>query len=82
MQVLASRHKPHPITSRTAKAALLPAATEEGQELDVLEASAHCGCGWFDSSYDLNTGLQVTEDQDPSLLQLWARVLNGPMTRH
>jgi hypothetical protein len=40
------------------------------------------GCGYFDSSFELNHGLRVTEELDPTLLQLWARVLGGAMTRH
>lgn len=82
MQVLASQSKPLPMINRTAKALLLPSATEEAQQSGLKELAVHCGCGWFDSSYELNTGLQVTEDQDPSLLQLWARVLSGTMARH
>jgi hypothetical protein len=31
------------------------------------------GCGWFESSYELNQGLEVTELLDASLFQLWAR---------
>ncbi|MBT9493101.1 MAG: hypothetical protein IV107_12330 [Paucibacter sp.] len=40
------------------------------------------GCGYFDSSFELSQGLSVTEELDPTLLQLWARVLGGavPMT--
>lgn len=40
------------------------------------------GCGYFDSSFDLSQGLSVTEELDPTQLQLWALVLDGavPMT--
>lgn len=80
MQVLASQSKPRPLTHRTAKALQTTAAVAEDEQ--PLASPAYCSCGWFDSSYELNTGLQVTEEQDPSLLQLWARVLNGTMARH
>ena len=28
-------------------------------------------CGWFDSSFDLAQGLEVDEQDDASLYQLW-----------
>ena len=63
------------------KADALP-GTPSALETAMAPEPAYCGCGWFDSSYELHTGLQVSEDQDPSLLQLWAMVLSGSMTRH
>ncbi len=45
----------------------------------AAHATAHtgkpegAGCGWFESSYELNQGLEVTEGLDASLFQLWAR---------
>ena len=33
-------------------------------------------CGWYDSSYDLTQGLQVVEQGDDSLYQLWKLSLN------
>ena len=32
----------------------------------------HPGCGWFNSSYDLQEGLTVTEDVDLCLFELWS----------
>lgn len=29
-------------------------------------------CGWFDSSFDLAQGLEVAEQDDETLYQLWA----------
>ena len=40
------------------------------------------GCGYFDSSFELSHGLSVIEELDPTLLQLWVRVLGGSSTRH
>jgi hypothetical protein len=37
----------------------------------------HHGCGWFDSSYELGTGLVVTEQQDSVLFELWSQILGG-----
>lgn len=34
-------------------------------------AVEHFGCGWFDSTYELNEGLAI-EEVDPALFQLWA----------
>jgi len=45
----------------------------------AAHATAHtgkpegAGCGWFESSYELNQGLEVTEGLDASLFQLWSR---------
>jgi hypothetical protein len=39
-------------------------------------------CGYFDSSFELSHGLSVTEELDPTVQQLWARVLGGAVTRH
>lgn len=29
-------------------------------------------CGWYDSSFDLARGLEILEDDDDALFQLWA----------
>ncbi len=40
------------------------------------------GCGYFDSSFELNQGLLVTEESDPILLQLWTRTTHCASTVH
>ena len=51
--------------------------------LEFLDpAPVRGGCGYFDSSFELSQGLLVTEELDPTLLQLWARVLDGARTWH
>lgn len=40
------------------------------------------GCGYFDSSFELSHGLRVIEESDPTVLQLWVRVLDGALTVH
>lgn len=37
-----------------------PTATEP-PDTAMADAREPCGCGWFDSSHDLRTGLQVQE---------------------
>lgn len=32
------------------------------------------GCGWFDSSFELGAGLEVTEDFDLCLFTLWSEL--------
>ncbi|MEJ6004675.1 hypothetical protein WG899_03875 [Paucibacter sp. AS339] len=81
MQVHASPAAQRQISSIPSRLASMPVEAAAD-----LETQGHFGCGWYDSSYDLNSGLQVTEELDPSLLQLWARVLDasqtGLLTRH
>jgi hypothetical protein len=40
------------------------------------------GCGYFDSSFDLNQGLLVREESDPILLRLWTQVLQCSLAVH
>lgn len=40
------------------------------------------GCGYFDSSFELSHGLNVVEESDPTVVQLWARVLDGALSVH
>ncbi len=81
MQVLVSQSKTNLSSAPRTKVSSAPVA-------DASEplAPVYSTCGWFDSSFELHNGLQVTEDQDASLLQLWARALskslNGMTTRH
>jgi len=37
-----------------------------------LAAARKLDCGWYDSSFDLARGLEVSEDDDDALFQLWA----------
>ena len=39
-------------------------------------------CGWFDSSYELSQGAEVTEELDASVLQLWIWAAGPAATRH
>ncbi len=39
-------------------------------------------CGWFDSSYELSQGAEVTEELDASVLQLWVWATGPAATRH
>jgi len=59
---------------KTAKTALGPQAA-------TGDSAAHA-CGWFDSSYELSQGLEVTEDNDTCLLQLWAMALQLSRSIH
>ena len=47
-------------------ASLAPAALRPVQAGDSLES------GWYDSSFDLAQGLDVVEQDDDALYQLWA----------
>lgn len=58
-----------PAATVAATAATAPAAAAE---LSPAVADDRFGCGWFDSSLDLNEGLVVVEDFDPILFELWA----------
>ncbi len=51
------------------KALALTAASARSPGL-VAGAKPEC-CGWFDSSFDLATGLEVTEQDCDTLYQLW-----------
>jgi hypothetical protein len=37
--------------------------------LDIAESAS--SCGWYESSFDLQAGLEVTEERDAVLAQLW-----------
>ncbi len=39
-------------------------------------------CGWFDSSYELSQGAEVTEELDASVLQLWVWATGAAATLH
>lgn len=40
-----------------------PGATTAGKKPEI--------CGWYDSSFDLATGLEVSEQDNDTLYQLW-----------
>jgi hypothetical protein len=46
----------------------LPAAPRAPQP----PANRKVDCGWYDSSFDLTRGLEIVEDDDDALYQLWA----------
>lgn len=50
---------------------LVPIATAPVAQPAATAAEQHYGCGWFDSTYELNEGLAI-EEVDPTLFQLWA----------
>jgi hypothetical protein len=54
------------VTSTLVQTAM-PVATTRSPELAEAE-----GCGWFDSSFELSHGLEITEQDDGTLYQLWS----------
>ncbi len=53
--------------NNAANAAQIPHATPQSGKPEGA------GCGWFESSYELNQGLELTEGLDAGLFQLWSR---------
>lgn len=49
-------------------------ATWRSQALaqSVIAAARKMDCGWYDSSFDLARGLDIVEQDDDALYQLWA----------
>jgi len=62
------RH-PEPLLAQPTAATNAPASAPEAERAS--------SCGWFDSSFDLNEGLEVTEERDAVLYQLWSQTLSG-----
>lgn len=64
------------LTPTAASHARLPALNEAGSDGDL----PCLGCGWFDSSHELQTGLQVSEHEDDEVvaatlpLAIWLEV--------
>jgi hypothetical protein len=56
-------------------ASKLPAANsafgQRGAVLNLLRKPDLGPCGWYDSSFDLRGGLDVDEQDDDTLFQLW-----------
>ena len=52
------------LTPTAAPAARLPTPNDPGDAND----SPCLGCGWFDSSHELQTGLQVSEHEDDEVV--------------
>ena len=46
------------------------AARQTAKHTDIGNESP-AACGWYESSFDLQAGLTVTEDLDPVLFDLW-----------
>lgn len=42
-----------------------------GGQGGVAAGARKMDCGWYDSSFDLARGLEVLEDDDHTLYQLW-----------
>ncbi len=42
-----------------------------GQGAGAAAGARKLDCGWYDSSFDLARGLEVVEDDDHTLYQLW-----------
>lgn len=54
-------------------AAKLPqVGPRRGATPDAGSAGRKPDCGWYDSSFDLTRGLEVMEQDDDALYQLWA----------
>jgi hypothetical protein len=70
-------------TQVQASAPALSAATSSALLIDGAGGDEHerC-CGWFDSSYELSQGAEVTEELDASVLQLWVWATGPAATRH
>jgi hypothetical protein len=68
--------------SLVARAAVAPCQSAPSSLEFVSPEPVRGGCGYFDSSFELNHGLRVTEESDPILLQLWVRVLDSALSLH
>lgn len=49
----------------------LPAAQQARPQRRVTAGTKPELCGWYDSSFDLATGLEVVEEDCDTLYQLW-----------
>ena len=48
----------------------------------TLDDAERMPCGWFDSSFDLVEGLEVSEERDVVLYQLWSQALSRKALAH
>ena len=39
---------------------------------DLVSEGAAVGCGWYDSSFDLSSGLVISEQDNDTMYWLWA----------
>ncbi|MDN3919251.1 hypothetical protein [Roseateles violae] len=85
MQAAASLHAaplqalaPHALKALDAADAAALVAMGEKQET----VNERQGCGWFESSYELSAGLEVTEQADRCLFDLWSLVQQGGQGLH
>ena len=60
----------------------LSAQTSSKIAIDLDSGEPERCCGWFDSSYELSQGAEVTEELDASVLQLWVWATGAAATRH
>ena len=56
-----------------ALAAFQPLAEPDAAPADPSDVKPK-GCGWFDSSFELQCGLEVSEQDTDTLYQLWQQV--------
>ena len=64
MQFFASSQSPWSISK-------LPMAMQARPAAMGMSAPKPEVCGWYDSSYDLSMGLEVSEQDNDTLYQLW-----------
>lgn len=60
---------PSPRPSSLPRVAALPVAAPAEPAADAPRPE---GCGWFDSSFELTHGVEITEHDDRTLYQLWS----------
>ena len=65
---------PSPRSSSLPCAAALPVAASTDPA--VADAARPEGCGWFDSSFELTHGVEITEHDDRTLYQLWSSCMH------
>lgn len=58
-------------SSRAASALRMPPVIAQPRGGSTAPAGKPESCGWFDSSFDLATGLEVIEQDNDTLFQLW-----------
>ncbi len=68
----------HPL-SRSA-AAMIAVAT--AAEPAAVPAETARSCGWYDSSFELTQGLEISEGLDETVWALWAQAAGLPQRLH
>ena len=57
--------------ARTVPLAITPVLLAEPARVEEPVEDRPERCGWFDSSFELTQGLEITEHDDATLYQLW-----------